>query len=160
MPIKRSGAIDIAAIRSELGNTGQVSMNDADVRSLINAASGSYTALTEFYGTALITIGTTNTKAGTSYGWASGSYGSITSTNLDSYTLSSVYFIGTGTPSTVNVNITTPNVGSGLITTLTFNGVTANRSGHSTNGSSYTLYQFSFSSLPPTSGTHDLKFHN
>lgn len=50
MTLPASGQIDMGQIRTEVGGSGQVSLNDADFRALINKSSGQQQALSDYYG--------------------------------------------------------------------------------------------------------------
>jgi hypothetical protein len=51
MPLQESGPISLGDVRTELGNTGIISLNDADVRSLAGRPSG-VISMSNFYGAA------------------------------------------------------------------------------------------------------------
>lgn len=51
MTLPASGQIDMGQIRTEVSGSGQVSLNDADFRALINKSSGQQQALSDYYGT-------------------------------------------------------------------------------------------------------------
>ena len=98
MPLQTSGAISLNEIHVEAGGSSgtQASINDSDIRALINKASGATSSFSNFYGasasySATITIGTYTSPSSqyvastfstgyhnTAYGNPANSYGSIT----------------------------------------------------------------------------------
>lgn len=50
MAVTSSGQISLANIRTELGQSGQIALNDATVRGLIGKSAGTQNALSEYYG--------------------------------------------------------------------------------------------------------------
>lgn len=52
MALQNSGQISIADMMTELGISGQTSLNDADIRGLIDKASGAQMSMSEWYGAA------------------------------------------------------------------------------------------------------------
>lgn len=82
MPLQTSGAISLNQIHVEAGGSSgtQCSLNDSDIRALINKASGATSSFSQFYGassslfSATMTVGS-NIIAPTQYGGGSTSYG-------------------------------------------------------------------------------------
>ena len=84
--IPTSGAISLNQMHTEVGGTSgtQVSINDADIRGLINKASGATMSFNEWYGASASTSFTVNQgSSGSTVGFFSGSYGSISPASFD-----------------------------------------------------------------------------
>ena len=94
--IPTSGAISLNQMHTEAGGTSgtEVSINDADIRALINKAANTQMSFSEWYGASAnwsttLTIGTQTNKAGTRYGFLQQGgggtvyYGSLSDSTVD-----------------------------------------------------------------------------
>jgi len=94
--IPTSGAISLNQMHTEAGGTSgtEVSINDADIRALINKAESVQMSFSEWYGASAnwsttLTIGTQTNKAGTRYGFLQQGgggtvyYGSLSDSTVD-----------------------------------------------------------------------------
>ena len=109
MPLQTSGTISLNDIHVEAGGSSgtQASINDSDIRALIGKSSGAQMAFSEWYGassswTSVCTIG--NFK-GAIYGYASGAYGSLSDTTIDTFgnrTIQHVFWNGQSAGLTIN----------------------------------------------------------
>ena len=98
MPLPSSGAISLNQLHIEVGASSGTtcSLNDSDIRNLINKASGAQSSFSEFYGASAsynrtVTVGNTTTGSGyitfqfygyaTSYGLSQGAQGGLTPNN-------------------------------------------------------------------------------
>lgn len=98
MALQTSGPISLNDIHVEVGGTSgtQASMNDTDIRALINKASNTAVSFSEYYGassvqTITVTQGTLSQQYSTTRGFESSTpTGSVSPTNINGATLSSL----------------------------------------------------------------------
>ena len=91
MALQTSGAISLNQIHIEAGGSSgsTASINDSDIRGLINKSSGATMSFNEWYGasnvlwTPTMTSGTRSTKQATFYGYEQSLYGSMTDYSVD-----------------------------------------------------------------------------
>lgn len=90
MPLQTSGAISLNQIHVEAGGSSgtTASLNDADIRGLISKGSGATMSFSEWYGASASTSYTlTQGSSGSTVGFFSGSYGSLSPTTFDGVTV-------------------------------------------------------------------------
>ena len=86
MTLQTSGAISLNQIHVEAGGSSgtSASLNDSDIRALIGKGSGATMSFSEWYGASASTSFTvTQGSSGSTKGFLSGSYGSISPTSFD-----------------------------------------------------------------------------
>ena len=120
MPLQSSGAISLNDIHVEAGGTSgtQASINDADIRAMINKASAVQMSFSEWYGasanwSATLTVAaiTTSGPKGqtfTRYGYISGSGGSLSDTTVDTLSNHTISTLASNPSSTVGLRVTLP----------------------------------------------------
>lgn len=105
MALPSTGPISMSQVRTELGRTGTISLNDGTVRALAGKASGTI-SMADLRGKSAILMLTVTPGAGGNFrGWAHGGYGSISSRSYGGFTLSSVTS-GSATPNAVTIGLT------------------------------------------------------
>lgn len=90
MPLQTSGAISLNQIHVEAGGSSgtTASLNDSDIRALINKGSGATMSFNEWYGASASTSFTvTQGSSGSTVGFFSGSFGSISPASFDGATI-------------------------------------------------------------------------
>lgn len=102
MALQSSGSISLNEIHIEAGgsNFTTASLNDTDIRGLINKASGATMSFSEWYGaSAVVSLTVTKGNSGTVYGYQGGygtstTYGSISPSDftVDDATLGAIYY--------------------------------------------------------------------
>lgn len=118
--IPTSGAISLNQMHTEAGGTSgtEVSINDADIRALINKAANTQMSFSEWYGasanwTATLTVAaiTTSGPKGatfTRYGFISGSGGSLSDTTVDTLSNHTISTLASNPDSTLGLRVTLP----------------------------------------------------
>lgn len=144
MPLQSSGQISLNDLHVEAGGTSgtQASMNDTDIRGLLNVSANSQMTFSGFYGasssilTTTITVGTWRLKAQVSYGFlavlntgsaSSRAFPTKNNGNALLYGLTGFYNGTNWSLSMSMTNVGTDTSNSGF-NTVTVNGVTYNRS--------------------------------
>jgi len=93
MPLQTSGAISLNDIHVEAGGTSgtTATINDSDIRALISKGSGATMSFNEWYGASASTSYTLGQgSSGSTVGFLSGSYGSLSPTTFDGVTVRSI----------------------------------------------------------------------
>lgn len=158
MALQTSGQISLADIHVEAAGspyagTGESSLNDADIRALINKSSGSQMSFNEWYGASAdevqtVTVGTyvtsgyiTVTQHG--YGSTPGSYGSISDGTLGVVGNKTIEILSGNNLAQVNLRVSGSASNSGW-TTMNVAGTNFSRSSATySNASSYTTWNWS-----------------
>ena len=115
--IPTSGAISLNQMHTEAGGTSgtQVSINDADIRAMINKAANTQMSFSEWYGasanwSATLTVAAITTagpkgSTHTRYGFISGSGGSLSDTTVDTLSNSTISTLASNPNSTFGLRI-------------------------------------------------------
>lgn len=171
MPLQTSGTISLNDIHVEAGGSSgsQASINDSDIRALINKSSGAQMAFSEWYGassawTATVTIGSATVLKTTVYGYNAGYYGSITDTTIDNFgnrTMQGVLW--NGGAFVLNI-INAPDSGWSRIKVHNTNFYRTQRTSYvpASSSTAVTQWQWSTTTNPfgATSGTRTVQFFN
>ena len=177
MPLQNSGQISLNDLHVEAGGTSgtEASMNDSDIRGLLNASANSQMTFSGFYGASsvvlntTITVGTWNFKAqyayGLTFGGDPGQVGSASSYAFSSKNNGAALLEGlsgfyNGSSWTLSVSIGnkgTDNSNSGF-STLTVNGVTYNRSAATFTPGNALFWSWPASSNPVGTSTNGSTF--
>ena len=168
MPLQSSGQISLNDLHVEAGGTSgtQASMNDSDIRGLLNAAANSQMTFSSFYGasavsnwSATLTVGSNTVAKVTSKGYSTAfsvvnAFGSVTDNTVDNFggsTLHGLYSV----LSFVILRITGNHANSGF-STLTVGSSTYSRTAaiHSYDATNnFTQWQWNSSNPFGSSGT-------
>jgi hypothetical protein len=105
--------------------------------------------------TGTLGVGVDSSKTSTTYGYGE-FIGSLSNTSFRGYTITGVLW-NTVTNTIMSITLNAPNLGSGFMDLVTYNGQSdVTRLSYTTNGSSTSTYAFSFSGALPTSGSSSI----